>query len=260
MANAQNWKNVGFRDGVWTVEVESWLGFNDLIHAKFIDKPHFVWRGQRDAAWPLDSTLDRLIKRLGVKDAVHLRETHLSAFQMAARGRRGLDPPELSSNDWWSLGQHYGLATPLLDWTRSPFVGAFFALQNGITSPSGSRAVWGLTGNIQIMSKKIQAAHDNPDEAPIVQFIDPRTNDNPRLVSQGGLFTRSPDGIDIEAWVATNYRGDKMIRLVKIVIPESERKSGLIALNRMNINHLSLFPDLYGACTFANLALEVKQY
>ena len=42
------------------------------------------------------------------------------------------------------------------------------------------------------------------------------------------------------------------MRPVKIEVPSSERASGLALLYRMNINHLSLFPDLYGSAKHCN--------
>jgi FRG domain-containing protein len=70
---------------------------------------------------------------------------HLDAFRRAARGRRGPFPAKLENeNEVWALGQHHGLATPLLDWTESAFVALYFAFAEEATSSTGERAVWAL--------------------------------------------------------------------------------------------------------------------
>jgi hypothetical protein len=77
-------------------------------------------------------------------------------------------------------------------------------------------------------------------------------------VGQGGLFTRGPIGVPIEQWVANAFEGSSSAVLLRIELPDSDRLLCLRTLNRMNINHLSLFPDLTGASRFANLTLELK--
>ena len=41
---------------------------------------------------------------------------------------------------------------------------------------------------------------------PQVEFVRPFSDENQRLVNQGGLFTRAPDDTDIETWVKENFK------------------------------------------------------
>ena len=86
------------------------------------------------------------------------------------------------------------------------------------------------------------------------------SDDNPRLVSQGGLFTRGPDKTDVQSWVETNAVVPGKVTLIKITIPDTDRETALRSLNRMNINHLSLFPDLTGASKQCNMSAEIDRY
>jgi len=97
-------------------------------------------------------------------------------------------------------------------------------------------------------------------ENPYMDFIDPPGDDNARLVNQNGLFTRTQDGEDIETYVRRMFAGRNNTILVKITIPNSERETTMCALNQMNINHATLFPDLYGASTFSNMRWTIPGY
>jgi len=203
-------------------------------------------------------------------DAAPLARHHLHEFRLAMRGRRGVNPKELKEEEdegeLWALGQHYSLLTPLLDWTESPFVALYFAFEEPGTTQKGARAVFALSRSlVQSMSTGIAQKEQlgSPARPDILEIITPMTDENARLVSQGGLFTRVGFGDDIEKWVRRYFSGrGPNTALVKIVVPEEtgDRLEVLRALNRMNINRRSLFPDLTGSAAFCNIRLSVTGY
>ncbi len=120
--------------GILKIELDSWDDFHNVTE-KLLELGDFIWRGQR-CDWPLKSKFDRIVKS---NRDVSLTE-HKIAFTRAIRGRRGENPPQLNkTEDIWSLGQHYGLATPLIDWTESPFVAAYFAFRKKDTANEQSK-------------------------------------------------------------------------------------------------------------------------
>lgn len=179
------------------------------------------------------------------------------------------------------------MATPLLDWTKSPFVAAFFAFIETDTQQTTHRAIFALHQPTieKVANKKcgvenkrrkkqreesiktgeplrgLSGAMAISDVPPELIFIRPFSDENQRLLNQNGLFTRSMTKESIESWVSNNLPpDDNDMTLIKFLIPDTERKKCLQTLNRMNINPLSLFPDLSGASKFCNLHSEIKNY
>jgi hypothetical protein len=60
--------------------------------------------------------------------------------------------------------------------------------------------------------------------------------------------------VSVETWIREN-RGEEKLVMTKLLIPNSERQQILNSLNQMNINYVSLFPDLEGAAKHSNLSL-----
>lgn len=259
MARPKTYDHVKFADGFQEVELSSWKYFNDYIRKEMLDHNHYFWRGQRDSSWGLETTIDRLIGTKKVSEQSKIIKKHLECFQMSSRGRRGLNPPrDMSENEWWALGQHHSLATPLLDWTTAPFVALYFAFEKEQAPKSGKRVIWSLYPSP--VNTKIRKQNPSEKSPPILEVIKPHQDENARLVSQSGLFTRAPIGETVVSWVKNNCVGYEHIVLMKISMPDKDREDCLKALNRMNINHLTLFPDLYGAGQYCNNFMSINRY
>lgn len=264
------WERTAPSDGTIKFRLASWAKYFELLETEVFPastlKHRYIWRGQRSSAWSLSSSLDRLFDKLNLRSVGTLKlerlsAEHLESFKYSARGRRGPNPAELEENEWWALGQHFGLATPLLDWTRSPFAAAYFAFEELASDPGDYRVVYALDQDA-VQQKNYELSNGPSVERgrlPVIEFIDPMSDENQRLVSQSGLFTRAPIGMPIESWVAQVFENSADPVLLRIEIPSSDRLACLRTLNLMNISHLSLFPDLSGSSRAANLKLELER-
>ncbi len=288
-----NYERDGYEDydkGVLTIKLPSWNDFHAVVQ-KLQDYKDYIWRGQRCDNWLLVSKFDRVFPKLNQRNRQKLLTTHLERFRFSIRGRRGENPSKLDGKECWAIGQHYGLNTPLLDWTESPFVGAYFAfveqvkkvisddlieqIEKELSSISMQRFKEELIANGQTEYRAVYALSRDlvrwgwvkkkgePLLAQFVEFVEPLLDENPRLINQNGLFTISLDGADVKERVQKCYsrrpEEDRII-LIEIKIPNNDREECLKSLNQMNINHLTLFPDLYGSTKFCNLKLEIDKY
>lgn len=222
------------------------------------DDMGFVFRGHADSDWILDTSLDRLFKRIK-PEHIDLRSTHdfiLSEFVKSIRGRTNISKlPDGNQDELWALGQHNGLATPLLDWSASLYVALFFAFENPYFPTSGYRSIWAI--HRSCIQKKMDDFNEKLDYRDKFTFIDPITDHISRLISQSGIFTKQPLDFDLPSWVENQFTAEKTAYLFKIDIANSERLKILRQLRQMNIHHGSLFPDLLGASKFCNDTLEL---
>ncbi|PBJ21175.1 FRG domain protein [Pseudomonas ogarae] len=261
MGRTSRWTSTPVSKGVKVYTLSSWKYFSDFINQEMLDYTTYVYRGHGNSEWKLEPTIDRLIKY----PRSDKRAKHLERFKFATRGRRGPNPIKIEDeNDWWALGQHHGLATPLLDWTESPFVALYFAANSAKAEKTKHLTVFAIAqesiSNINISVRKNEALPLINNRKQTIKIVRPLSDENARLVSQRGLFTRGPNNVDLETWMTNNSPAGRTISLMKIIIPTTGMEECLRYLNRMNINHSTLFPDLPGASEFCNKYLVIDDY
>ena len=272
-ANSTHGEEPNVKEGIETIELGHWTDFTGYIADKMAEAPAYVYRGQTDAAWPIDSSLDRYEKlfpnawtlrggRPENFDAPASRDVHLRAFRQAIRGRYEVNPATLSDDACWALAQHHGLVTPLLDWTFSPFVALYFAFEDEYYLTTDRRACTPESRVVFALSSSVYAEGATEDDPP-PRLFSPTSETSERLIAQSGLFLKMPKGCDLEGYVRRHFsnensatNGSARAVLKKIVIKNDGRIGCLKMLNKMNINRMTLFPDLDGASRYINSLWE----
>lgn len=246
------WKRISFENGIVIYELLHWKYFDDFIQSKLLNTKNYIYRGQRNDAWQLEPTLIRQVRKSRIPYAIILKN-HLENFKYSSRGRASYLKEILNDeNELWSIGQHNQLVTPLLDFTYSPYVAAYFAFYQE-SFESNFRIVYALSQN-----HVINQIND------LVELYKPLSGHNPRLLNQSGLFVKFKVNDPLETCISrfclANPDLPKKGKLMIIRIPNRDREVCLKSLNKMNINHNSLFPDLYGASIYCNTMLDIDNY
>lgn len=263
MTRSKRWELTKNEKGCWSIQLSHWKYFHDYVTQEMLEYSHYVWRGDRCDNRALLPSFDREYASRTQKNIEDRLKDHLEAFKLASRGRRGGHPPDFKlENDWWALGQHYGLNTPLIDWTRSPFVALFFAFERTKTPQTKNRAVYAVNpASCESFTSGIKQVHTGDLRPDIVEFFSPLQDENSRLVNQNGLFSRCTSGKPLDKWIQEKHPDENSHGiLIKIQIPDKGRADCLRTLNKMNINYLTLFPDINGASNYVNMCDKISKY
>ena len=224
-------------------DVMSWIDFKSHIAQR--SKLKFLFRGQQKP-WRLSTAFHRrgryLMSRFTAEDVKQLHR-RLSAV---TTHYFDLSVPE-ENGAFFNLMQHHGYPTPLLDWSHSPYVAAFFAFRDWPIRYTGD-------GNARIYVFNEQAWCQ---DLPQIQNLDPSflhlsvmefiALDNPRLVPQQSVTTVT--NIDnIEAYVIERGSERRTRYLEAVDIPANQREEVMRDLRFMGITAGSMFPSIDGVC------------
>jgi hypothetical protein len=224
-------------------EIFTWDEFKNWLsnHAR---PDSFIYRGQSNNEWKLKTSFHRTgrydLLRYANEDVHRLNHYLVSLLN---RSFNISDPIEHGA--LLNLAQHHGFPTPLLDWTESPYIAAFFAF---FDTPKNNNK-----GYVRLFA--FNKYDWMADHSTTVDMLDPIKYfsihmllplHNSRALPQQSVVT-STNVSDIEGWLSSITPPNRKY-LTKIDIPQSQRKLVMQELSQMGITSASLFPGIEGTC------------
>ena len=240
-----------------TLPVGTWDEYKTFVSQL---SENWAFRGQASEEWRLQNAIERT-------DFVHLYKgvevDFLAEFQRGARNYLPKDETPEHLIEWLALMQHHGAPTRLLDFSKSPFVAAFFAFEQSYGVEAV--AIWAM--NMEFIKTKALAkleqyypdvSKDNgkvneqlfqtifhQNEQSLIFPVEPFRM-NRRYSLQQSIFVSTANSYEPFMQQLEFLENDIARSVIKIELPSGLQKEVLRDLQKMNLNRASLFPDLDG--------------
>jgi hypothetical protein len=209
-----------------------------------------LFRGHVDSRWNLSTTLERRINReclarnyygtmLAVKPAIESLLGHDWSIPDTFHVEDGY-PAALPGYDFMIYLRHHGFPSPLLDWSRSPYVAAFFAF-DGVANLQGDVAIYAFMEFFG-RGKEISPKY------PYIVSLGPYVKAHERHYYQQSEYTICMKKIDEELVYASHEEairdrlGEQDVAL-KYFLPGELHNIVLAQMDMVNINAYSLFKN-----------------
>jgi len=215
-----------------------------------------LFRGQENSCWSLETTLDRKQEGMLFRDYYRVicrirpqietlteKEWPIPDYSEVEQSTKEYDAFSLQllwgrcpGYAYMAYLRHHGFPSPLLDWTRSPYVAAYFAF---------GKANMNSTNRVSIYVYSNIPSRLSGNGMPVLYRYGPYVRTHRRHVLQQSEYTLCL-GFDSE-WRSEQYDTvfDQGLRqqaaCVRFTIPVAERPKVLRLLDAYNLNALSLF-------------------
>ena len=216
---------------------------------------NLLYRGQSNAQWRLATTLERYVGPLISLEDYYRRiciakpqiETFtktkwyipsLTSYRKCLESVDFFFKTKIPAYEYMVYLRHHGFPSPLLDWTNSPFIAAYFAFHN----------IPDVIKNVSIYAYLEYAGRGKSHEGmdPLISSLGPNIRTHARHFLQQCEYTicTMSDGENHYYVCHENIfseNDEEQDLLWKINIPSSERFEVLAHLDSININAFSLF-------------------
>lgn len=242
---------------------------------------HFIFRGQADADWKLESKLERILGKNLSKDtatATKFENRSIDTFRSKYHIYNKNEHTPKSKLSWLSVMQHYGVPTRLLDFTESPYIALYFALESYNPLSEKDFSVYAIDytaimeNSLQFIKKKdsaflesresIQSKRDEIFEEVVDRFaydilwITEPLEVNIRMDRQSGTFLISGNKEKtIESLLMSEIYSE--CKITKLIINYKLYSSVYALLRKMSINSKSIYGDLSGLAKAIRMELQV---
>ena len=239
----------------------------------------YIYRGEADASRPLQSSLERVIGDAWSQEAAEKFESFsvdLFKSKFHLYDRENVSPT--SKLAWLSIMQHYGVPTRLLDFTESPYIALYFALEAYQPQSRKSLAVYALDYTT-VMQRSIdfiksrepsfaedrKSVHDRQDDVfekvlepggyEVVWVTEPKQV-NTRLDRQAGCFLLSGTKARklAEVLASATYQD---CDFKKFVIHPDLYPGVFALLRKMNITSKSIYGNLDGLARSIKMQMQI---
>jgi hypothetical protein len=253
------------------ISVPNWTAFtaelqklrDDLTKNASGETPELLFRGQSNSCWALTTTLERadcegmsfgeyyqLTGRVSptveaLTDAkwdLPDYDTVMEAFRSDGELFSSLRFPSVSFYPYMVYLRHHGFPSPLLDWTSSPHVAAFFAFREIGKPETRSRSIY-------VYCESPHGAKGRDVGKPSMRAIGKYVRTHPRHFRQQSNYTIcavfDEKGVGV-GWrfhphdPVFGFRGTQDL-VWKFDLPSTERTAILKSLDQYNLNAFSLF-------------------
>jgi hypothetical protein len=213
-----------------TIELKSLAELKEKLDKLPTDR--YIYRGHSDSSWKLQSSLERVLGAAYESNAEDTENFALTFFKRRSHlydNSTFLKRPKL---EWLSMMQHYGTPTRLLDFTYSPYVALYFALENIVKPSKDKFAIYAIDYET-ILKKSLEYLNEhlqNENKSLAIEY-------NKLINNQDRLFNI----IDKKALEILWVTGPRILN------PRIERQSGCFLLSgniKQQIKKL-LDSDLY---------------
>jgi hypothetical protein len=252
------------------LKVDSWPEFRNAVDQKLAELRQSsrrtfspLFRGVGSSCWRLETTLERSMETTtcDTLKTYYRKIDHSKPAVESLTGKRWQDIPKwqdfearldqsggeylstiLSENpsiyEYLIYLRHHGFPSPLLDWTRSPYIAAFFAFDSMDRDAKFVAVYMYVRDSMQI------------SEAGIYTFIVGKyVRTHPRHYLQQSNYSLCV-GLEGDKVAGYDYRfmphggalgKSKREMFLRILLPASERRNALIELDSMNVNPYSVY-------------------